>query len=93
MNQNDMIASIAAVSGESKSTVKRILDAQGTIVTDLLRNRRTEVGITLVGIGKISVTRRQARTGRNPKTGEPVQIEAKNAVKIKPAKALSDAAN
>jgi nucleoid DNA-binding protein len=49
--------------------------------------------INLPGFGKFAVTLKPARTGRNPKTGEAVEIETRYAVKFKPGKALKDAAN
>lgn len=47
--------------------------------------------VTLVGFGTFQKTRRKARKGRNPQTGEPIKIKATNVVKFKPGKKLRDA--
>jgi DNA-binding protein HU-beta len=53
--------------------------------------REAKNGFTLPGIGKLVVVNRKARTGRNPKTGEPIQIPAKRALKFRVAKAAKEA--
>ena len=60
------------------------------IVSDALENGDE---ITLPGIGKLKISERPARTGRNPQTGQSIQIAAKKVVKYVPAKALTDAVN
>ena len=47
----------------------------------------------MIGFGTFSVTERPARTGRNPKTGEAIQIKAKNVIKFKPGKELAASVN
>lgn len=92
MNQAELIDSIVAQSqrGLSKTAVKEALDGLATIV----QSRLAEGGeVTLPGLGKLSVTRREGRTGRNPQTGESIEIAAKNAPKFSAAKALKDAIN
>jgi DNA-binding protein HU-beta len=49
--------------------------------------------VTLVGFGTFNVRRREARTGRNPRTGEPIQIKASNLAVFKAGKGLKDALN
>jgi DNA-binding protein HU-beta len=49
--------------------------------------------LALVGFGSFSVSERSARTGRNPQTGKPIDIEAKKVVKFKPGSELGDAVN
>jgi DNA-binding protein HU-beta len=49
--------------------------------------------VTLIGFGTFSVSKRDARSGRNPQTGETITIDAKKVVKFKPGKELSDSVN
>ena len=81
-------------SPESKTlTVTRAngsIDQLGEIVADALEN---DGEISLPGIGKLKVNERLARTGRNPATGKAIQIAAKKAVKLVPAKSLVDGLN
>lgn len=56
-----------------------------------LAYREAKSGFTLPGIGKLVVVNRKARTGRNPKTGEPIQIPAKRALKFRVAKSAKEA--
>ncbi|MGL5716887.1 MAG: HU family DNA-binding protein [Paraclostridium sp.] len=56
-------------------------------IMEKLKNGET---VELYGFGKFEVVQKSARVGRNPKTGEEIKIEAKKAVKFKPAKALSE---
>lgn len=74
----------------SKANVTLMLSSLDSVVTEALKNGDE---VPLTGLGKLKVTQKAARTGRNPKTGEAIQIAAKNAVKFSPAKALSDAIN
>lgn len=90
MNQSELILNVAQLTGESKKTVEAVLKTAG----DVIQNALTEsADVTLPGIGKLHVTQRAARTGRNPATGESIEIPAKNAVKFSVAKALGDALN
>lgn len=92
MNQAELIAAIAQANQHTtnKTTVKAILDAQADIV-----HAQLAIGgdVTLPGLGKFSVARRAARTGRNPATGAEIQIAARDTPKFSAAKALKDAAN
>lgn len=90
MNQADLIDQIATDTGLSKADVKKVLDAQTTAVHAVVAAGGV---VTLNGIGKISVVQRKARTGRNPSTGEPIQIAAKKVPDFSAVKALKDAAN
>lgn len=90
MKQDDLINEIASTTQSSKSEVKRVLDGLTTAVHKAVKNGDE---VTLIGIGKVSVTAKPARQGRNPRTGEAVEIAAKNAPKFTAAKALKDAAN
>lgn len=88
MTKSELVSELAAAAGSTKTAAENFLDALGPFVTSELK-RGGEV--TLPGIGKLSVARREARAGRNPQTGETVQIAARNAVKFKASKPLSDA--
>lgn len=88
MNQAELISAISGDTGHSKTDVKLILDELAAKATAAL-NEGDEV--TLPGIGKLKVKTRAARTGRNPATGEEVEIPEKRAVKLFVAKALKDA--
>lgn len=88
MNQAELISAIAGDTGHSKTDVKLILDELAAKTAHAL-NQGDEV--TLPGIGKLKLKTRAARTGRNPATGEEVDIPEKRAVKLTVAKALKDA--
>ena len=91
MNQSELINAIADSSdneGVSKRIIKWVLDTQGDIVRNALAS---EGEATLSGIGKLSVKNRQARKGRNPATGEEMDIPEKNVPHFSAAKALKDA--
>ncbi len=90
MNKAELIGSIADKSGLSKADAGKALDAFVSSVTDALVSGDR---ISLVGFGSWSVDSRSARMGRNPRTGEEIQIAAKKVVKFKPGAGLSDAVN
>ena len=88
MNKADLVDAISAQSGLSKADAGKSLDAALDAVTKSLSNGE---GVSLVGFGNFTVSRREARTGRNPQTGAEIQIAARNAVKFSAGKALKDA--
>ncbi|NMY53532.1 HU family DNA-binding protein [Pseudomonas sp. WS 5011] len=90
ITKEQLISDIAEAVDTPKSTVRAALEQLSEIVSDALENSDE---ITLPGIGKLKVSERPARTGRNPQTGQTLQIAAKKVVKFVPAKALSDAIN
>ena len=90
MNKAELIGSIADKSGLSKADASKALDALVASVTDALSGGER---VSLVGFGSWSVDERGARTGRNPRTGEEIQIAAKKVVKFKPGAGLTDAVN
>ena len=90
ITKDQLISDIAEAIDTPKSTVRAALEHLSEIVSDALENGDE---ITLPGIGKLKVSERPARTGRNPQTGQALQIAAKKIVKYIPAKALSDAIN
>jgi DNA-binding protein HU-beta len=90
MIKADLLGAVANASAVSKSTVEAVLNGLSEVVADAL-NAGDDV--SLPGIGKLSAKARKAREGRNPSTGETIQIAAKNVASFKAAKALSDAIN
>ncbi len=90
MNKADLIESIADSADLSKASAGRALDAAIESITKALQKGDT---ITLVGFGTFSVRNRAARMGRNPRTGEEIQIKASKVPGFKPGKALKDAIN
>jgi len=90
MNKADLIESIANSADLSKASAGRALDAAIESITKALKKGDT---ITLVGFGTFSVRNRKARMGRNPRTGEEIQIKASRVPGFKPGKALKDAIN
>jgi DNA-binding protein HU-beta len=90
MNKNDLISQVADDAGLSKADATKAVDA----VLDNIAGSLSNGGeVRLVGFGTFSVTHRKATTGRNPRTGESIQIKASNQPKFKAGKALKDAVN
>ena len=85
--KNEIVEAIALQTNLSKTNVRLVLDAMGSVAGDLLQKDGT---VTLPGIGKLKVANKAARTGRNPRTGETVQIPAKTVVKFSASKAIED---
>jgi len=90
VNKSELIEAIAASADISKAAASRALDAMVESVTESLKQGDT---VSLVGFGTFSVKERAARTGRNPQTGEPIQISAAKVPAFKAGKALKDAVN
>ncbi|MDX1367215.1 HU family DNA-binding protein [Pseudomonas sp.] len=90
MTKDQLISDIAEAIDAPKNTVRAALEQLSEIVSDALENGSE---ITLPGIGKLKISDRPARTGRNPQTGKAIEIAAKKVVKYVPAKALTDAVN
>ena len=90
MNKGDLIEAVAESAGLSKADAGRAVDAMVDSVTDALKKGSQ---VSLVGFGTFSVKKRAARTGRNPRTGETIQIKASNVPGFKAGKALKDAVN
>ena len=80
MNKAELIEAIAADAGLSKADSKKALDAFITATTKSLKKGDR---VALVGFGSWSVSKRSARTGRNPQTGKEIKIPAKKVVKFK----------
>lgn len=90
MNKGDLINKIADSAGITKGQAEDALNAVLDGITDALKN---DDSVTLIGFGSFSVNHRAARTGRNPQTGETIQIAAKKLAKFKAGKKLTDALN
>lgn len=91
MTKDELIAHIAEETAVSKTNVRVVLDSLASTAATHLATSTED--FALPGIGKLATGVRQARTGRNPRTGETVNIPASVSVKFKPAKALKDAVN
>ncbi len=88
MNKAELIDAIASGADISKVKAGEVIDAFVSTVTNALKNGDT---VTLVGFGSFTTAERAARTGRNPATGEEIQIAASTSPKFKPGKQLKDA--
>lgn len=88
MNKSDLVALIAGEAGISKSAAEKALNSLIEGITKALKKGDT---VTLVGFGTFSVSKRAAREGRNPQTGETIKIAARKVPRFKPGKALRDA--
>ena len=90
MNKGEFVDAVAAKGDMSKAEASSAVDAVLDAVTEAMRQGDQ---ITLVGFGTFLVRKREARTGRNPRTGEPLEIAASNVPSFKAGKALKDAVN
>ena len=90
MNKSDLIDAIADSAGLSKADAGRALDGFVDSITGALKAGDS---VSLVGFGTFSVRDRAARTGRNPRTGETINIAASKNPAFKAGKALKDAVN
>tara|TARA_R110000737_G_scaffold278180_1_gene284974 strand:+ start:206 stop:478 length:273 start_codon:yes stop_codon:yes gene_type:complete len=90
VNKSELIEAIAASADIPKAAATRALDAMVESVTDSLKKGDS---VSLVGFGTFAIKERAARTGRNPQTGQPIQISAAKVPSFKAGKALKDAVN
>ncbi|MDD6692486.1 MAG: HU family DNA-binding protein [Lachnospiraceae bacterium] len=90
MNKNELIAAAAESSGLTKKDTEAALKAIVDVITDSLKKGDK---VQIVGFGTFEVSERAAREGRNPHTGEAMQIAASKAPKFTAGKALKDAVN
>jgi DNA-binding protein HU-beta len=90
MNKATLIDKIAKDAGITKTAAATAIDSLIHGVTGALKKNQR---VTLVGFGTFGVSKRKARTGRNPQTGETIQIKAKKSVRFKPGKQLEAALN
>ncbi len=90
MRKPELVDAIADQADISKEKAGQALNAMLEAITDALKSEDT---VNLVGFGTFLQRSRAARTGKNPQTGETIQIAASNTVAFKPGKALKDAVN
>ncbi len=89
MTKAELIEKVAKDAGISKSAAAAALQSFMDNVTRALK--KPEGKVTLVGFGTFSKSKRKARKGRNPQTGEPIKIKAATVVRFKAGKALKEA--
>ncbi len=87
MNKGDLIEQMATDSGVTKT---QATEALNSLLTSIRKTLKKGDKVTLVGFGTFSITKRAARTGRNPQTGETIKIKAKKIVKFKAGKELAE---
>ena len=87
MNKAELVARIAEDAGITKTQANASIDSFVDAVTKTLKKGEK---VTLVGFGTFTVSKRLARNGRNPQTGETIKIKAKKVARFKPGKDLSE---
>lgn len=87
MTKSQLATELGEVTGTNRKTAAQFLEALNNIA---YREVKKNGEFTIPGIGKLVKKRREARTGRNPQTGEPTQIPAKTVVRFRIAKAAKD---
>ena len=90
MNKKQLVNKIASTLSQSKADAERTFDTISTIILDCLKS---DEAVKIAGFGTYKVAKRKARIGRNPRTGEQIQISASQKVKFLPAKGLKDMFN
>ena len=90
MNKNDLVSAVAGSAGMSKADSAKAVES----VFDAISGALSSGGdVRIVGFGTFSVANRKATTGRNPRTGQAIQIPASKQPKFKAGKGLKDAVN
>ncbi len=87
MNKAELIDAIASEAKLSKADAKKALEAFINVTSESLKKGEK---VALIGFGTFDLSKRSARTGRNPQTGKPIEIKEKNVVKFKAGAQLSD---
>jgi DNA-binding protein HU-beta len=90
MNKQELIAQVADQTGLARTDTARMVETMLDLITAHLKKGGE---VRLVGFGNFSVSRRKASVGRNPRTGEPMNIKATSQPKFRPGKVLKDAVN
>ncbi len=90
MNKAELVDAVASAANLSKADAGRAVDAVVNSITSALKKGQQ---VSVVGFGTFSVKHRSARSGRNPRTGETINIDASNVPGFKAGKALKDAVN
>lgn len=90
MKKTEFVEAVADEAGITKTDASAVVDAVLNVITDTLKSGDQ---VTLTGFGSFLVRKRDARTGRNPRTGDTIQIKASKVPSFKAGKALKDALN
>jgi len=90
LSKTDIVSTVAEQAGLTKIDAGKAVDATLAAISDALGQGQS---VSLIGFGTFSVKARQARTGRNPRTKEVIEIPASNSPSFKAGKALKDAVN
>jgi DNA-binding protein HU-beta len=90
MNKQELVSAVAEAIGLTKADTEKAVDATFDAITNALK---AGDDVRLIGFGSFSVTERAASTGRNPRTGEAIQIAASKNPKFSAGKGLKDAVN
>ena len=90
MNKGDLIEAVSGETGLSRNDATRAVDSVITAITKALKEGTQ---VSLVGFGTLVVKKRAARTGRNPRTGEAIEIRESRVPGFRAGKALKDAVN
>ena len=90
VNKNDLVAQVSADADISKSDAAKAIDA---VLGSIANSLKSGQEVRLIGFGTFSVTHRRASQGRNPRTGDPIQIPASRQPKFKAGKGLKDSLN
>jgi DNA-binding protein HU-beta len=87
MTKSELIGQIAENAGISKSEADKAYDA---VISAIISGLKKDGNVPLTGLGTLKVAHRAARSGRNPSTGETIQIAAKNVLKFKASKSVEE---
>lgn len=90
MKKAELVEAVATKTGATKAEVTRVMDSIFETITEALKGGEK---VPVAGFGTFAVSKRNGRTGRNPRTGETITIAARNAVTFKAGSALKDAVN
>jgi DNA-binding protein HU-beta len=90
VNKSELVDHIAQEADISKAAAARALEA---VVSGVIAALQKDDTVAIAGFGTFAVSTREARTGRNPRTGESIEIDAAKVPKFRPGKALKDALN
>lgn len=87
MNKAELVEEVVNETGLTRRTAREAVNTVTSVITDALARGEK---VTLVGFGTFKVMERKARTGRNPQTGQTIQMPAKKAPKFRPGKGLRE---
>ncbi|GGE04810.1 transcriptional regulator [Marinithermofilum abyssi] len=90
MNKSQLIDRVAEMTGKTKKESTQVVEAVLESIAEALQKGEK---VSLIGFGNFEVRERAARTGRNPQTGESIQIQASKVPAFKPGKQLKEAVN